>query len=228
MYPTEESDPFCLSAASATRLLTDAPWRRFASMGDSLAAGTGDPSPGYANLGWPDRLAGILRRVRPDLAYLNAAKIGATTTKTLANQVGPVLEFGPDLIHISCGANDIWRPDPDLAEIGRNLRRIFERASETGAQLTTFTLGSAFVVPRFPDWHDRVRALNDITRELAATHAAVLVDMWSHPVNSRPNLLSADRVHFSTSGQAVMASELVKGLVDVLGAHPVTSDRAPE
>jgi lysophospholipase L1-like esterase len=211
-FPAEESDPFCLSPQSAARLLAGAPWRRFASIGDSLAAGTGDPAPGYAAIGWTDRMAGILGRVHPDLAYLNAAEIGATTTRTLAAQVGPLLEFDPDLVHISCGANDIWRRKPDLAEVGRNLRRIFESAAGTGARLTTFTLGKAFVVPGFADWHDRVRALNDLIRGLAADHAAVLVDMWSHPVNSRPDLLSADGIHFSTSGQAVLATELVKAL----------------
>ncbi|WP_250906055.1 hypothetical protein [Nonomuraea sp. NEAU-A123] len=42
---TEESDPFCLSPARAAELLADAPWRRFSVIGDSLSAGTGDPSP---------------------------------------------------------------------------------------------------------------------------------------------------------------------------------------
>jgi lysophospholipase L1-like esterase len=40
--------------------------------------------------------------------------------------------------------------------------------------------------------------------------------MWSHPVNSRPDLLSADRIHFSAAGQAVMAAELVKALAQVV------------
>ncbi|WP_200824190.1 SGNH/GDSL hydrolase family protein [Nonomuraea solani] len=47
---------------------------------------------------------------------------------------------------------------------------------------------------------------------LAAEHDAVLADMWNHPVNDRPDLLSADRVHFATAGQAVMAAEMVKAL----------------
>ncbi|WP_327586850.1 SGNH/GDSL hydrolase family protein [Nonomuraea sp. NBC_00507] len=211
-YPAEETDPYCLSAADAARLLAGAPWRRFASIGDSLAAGIGDPSPGYADLGWTDRLAAVLHKVHPDLAYLNAAKIGATTVRTLELQVGPLLEFTPDLVHISCGANDIWRPAPDFFRIAHTMRQIFELAAGTGAQLTTFTLGRAFVVPGYPEWHKRVRAVNDITRALATEYDAVLADMWDHPVNSRPGLLSADRVHFSTSGQAVMAAELVKGL----------------
>lgn len=214
-FLTEEADPFCVSAAHAAHLLRDAPWRRFASIGDSLAAGTGDPSPGYASLGWTDRVADILRRVHPGLAYLNAAQIGATSGQALRTQMDRAIEFGPDLIHLSCGANDIWRPEPDFAAIEQTMTRLFELAAGTGAQLTTFSLGSAFVVPKFLDWPDRVRRVNDIVRTLAVDHHAVLVDMWNHPVNSRPNLLSADRIHFSTSGQAVMASEMVKGLAAV-------------
>ncbi|MEV7401408.1 SGNH/GDSL hydrolase family protein [Streptomyces sp. NPDC091267] len=213
---SEESDPFCLSSVSAARLLVDAPWRRFAVIGDSLSAGTGDPAPGYAALGWADRVADVLRRVRPDLAYLNIGEVGATTARTLATQVERVTEYGPDLLHVPCGANDLFRPEPDFAKIEQALRRLYEAAAGTGAQLTSFTLGSAFVVPRFADWTDRVLRLNALTRRLAAEHDAVLVDMWDHPVNSRPDLLSADRIHFATSGQAVMATEMVKALAATL------------
>ncbi|MGR6917733.1 SGNH/GDSL hydrolase family protein [[Actinomadura] parvosata] len=215
----EESDPFCLPVQSPA-WLAGAPWRRFATMGDSLAAGTHGPSPGYADMGWCERLAGLLRRVHPDLAYLSTATIGATAAGTLDGQLARVAEFGPDLLHVSCGANDLWRRAPDRAAIERDLRRLFAGAAATGALLTTFTLGRAFVVPRFPDWHDRVRALNDLIRALAAEHGAVLADMWDHPVNDRPGLLSADGVHFSAAGQAVLAAELVKGLAAHLPRAP--------
>ncbi|MFE3325690.1 SGNH/GDSL hydrolase family protein [Streptomyces sp. NPDC059176] len=215
---TEESDPFCLPPLDAAALLFDAPWHRYAVIGDSLSAGTGDPTPGYADTGWSDRFAGILRRVRPDLEYLNTAVIGATTADTLEKQIEHMLEFGPDLLHVPCGANDLVRRKPDFDGIERTMRRMYDLASSTGAQLTTFTLGKAYVVPVFPDWADRVVRLNGITRALAAEYSAVVVDMWAHPINARENLLSADRIHFSTSGQAVMATEMAKSLAHVL-AH---------
>lgn len=197
---------------AAAALLRDAPWSRFAVIGDSLSAGTGDPSPGYGDLGWSDRVADILRQVRPDLRYLNTSVVGATTAQALEHQADHMLEFGPDLLHLPCGANDIVRRSPDYDEIERTLRRMYEIAAGTGAQLMTFTLGKAYVVPVFPDWADRVRTVNDITRGLAAAYGAVVVDMWDHPVNDREDLLSEDRIHFSTSGQAVMATEIVKQL----------------
>ncbi|MFF3322784.1 SGNH/GDSL hydrolase family protein [Streptomyces sp. NPDC002889] len=213
---TEESDPFCLQSLDAAALLFDAPWHRFAVIGDSLSAGTGDPSPGYANVGWSDRFADILRRVRPDLEYLNTAEVAATTAQTLERQIDRMLEFTPDLLHLPCGANDLVRRKPDFDEIEQALRRMYDLASRTGAQLTTFTLGRAYVVPVFPDWSERVARANDITRALAAEFKAVVVDMWDHPVNARDDLLSEDRIHFSASGQAVMATEMVKGLAHVL------------
>ncbi|WP_225728385.1 MULTISPECIES: SGNH/GDSL hydrolase family protein [unclassified Nocardia] len=213
----EASDPFCLDQTAATALLTGAPWSRYAVMGDSLSAGTGDPTEGYRDQGWPERVAGALRSVRPDLRYLNVAEIGATTERTLEHQAARIVEFTPDLLHLPCGANDIARRTPDFDAIARTLRRMYDLAKGTGALLTTFTLGSAYVVPVFPDWAQRVAAVNEIVRGLAAEYDALVVDMWDHPVNDRDNLLSADRIHFSASGQAVMAAEVIKKLAGFLG-----------
>ncbi|WP_030342248.1 SGNH/GDSL hydrolase family protein [Streptomyces sp. NRRL S-1022] len=213
---TEETDPFCLPAADAAALLSHAPWQRYAVIGDSLSAGTGDTSPGYGEQGWSDRFADVLRWVRPGLAYLNTAVDGATTLDTLAHQTAAMRDFAPDLLHLPCGANDLLRRSPDFGEIERNLRTLYEVAAGTGAQLTTFTLGRAYTVPVFPDWTDRVRTLNGLTRTLADAYGAVVVDMWDHPVNSRQDLLSADRIHFATSGQAVMASEMTRALAAAL------------
>lgn len=213
---TEETDPYCLSVIDAAALLFDAPWGRYAVVGDSLSAGTGDKSAGYGDQGWSDRFAHVLRQVRPDLAYLNIAEDGATTAGTVDRQLGRLGSFAPDLLHLPCGANDLVHRAPDFDEIGQNLRKMYDLAAQTGAQLTTFTLGRAYVVPVFPDWTERVRILNDITRTLAAEYGAVVVDMWDHPVNDRSDLLSADGIHFSTSGQAVMATEMTRALAAVL------------
>lgn len=54
-----------------------------------------------------------------------------------------------------------------------------------------FTLGRAFRVPTFPDWDERLRTVNAITRDLAREYRAVLIDMWDHPVNDRPSATPA-------------------------------------
>ncbi|MGW5376606.1 SGNH/GDSL hydrolase family protein [Nocardia sp. NPDC003999] len=214
---TEETDPFCLDQADAVALLAGAPWGRYAVVGDSLSAGTGEPTLGYRDQGWSDRVAGVLRSVRPDLDYLNVSENGATTAQTLEKQAARMLEFSPDLLHLPCGANDIVRRRPNFGEIERTLRQMYDLAKGTGALLTTFTLGRAYVVPAFPDWPERIATVNEIVRGLAAEYGALVVDMWDHPINDRDNLLSADGIHFSTSGQAVMAAEMVKKLAESFG-----------
>jgi lysophospholipase L1-like esterase len=216
---TEQSDPLCLSEITSAALLFDAPWRRFGVVGDSLSAGVGDPTPGYTNKGWADRVAKVLRLVRPDVRYLNSSEFGVTTARTVAHQLDGMVEFGPDLLHLPCGPNDILRRNPDFDEIEKAMRRMYDLAARTRALLTTFTLGRAYVVPTFPDWHERIRNMNAITRRVGAEYDAVVVDMWNHPFNDRDNLLSEDRIHFSTSGQAVMATEFVRQLAHVLSSR---------
>lgn len=144
---------------------------------------------------------------------MNLGVVGATTRDVLEQQVAGIIEFQPDLLHLPCGANDITRRRIDFALIERNLRELYELAARTGAQLVTFTLGRAYILPHLPDWTARVREMNELVRAVAASHQAIVVDMWAHPVNDRADLLSADRIHFAATGQAVMATEVTKALV---------------
>ncbi|MEC3915793.1 SGNH/GDSL hydrolase family protein [Nocardia sp. CDC160] len=209
---TEETDPDVLAPQLAAALLHDAPWRRFASFGDSLSAGVCGPTPGYEHLGWVGRVERVLRMVYPDLAYLNTSKVGATTAQALAEQRQLIEDFEPDLLHVNSGANDIVRRHPDWDQIEAGLREMWVWAAGTGAQLTVFTLVRRFVIPAFPDWTDRVARLNDITRKLAGEFDAVLVDTWDHPINERANLVSEDKIHVASGGQAVLATLMVKEL----------------
>ncbi|MFD3701565.1 SGNH/GDSL hydrolase family protein [Nocardia sp. NPDC058658] len=213
---TESTDPYCLSDEAAAALLAGAPWTRFASIGDSLSAGTSDPSPGYRTLPWPERVRGVLQLVNPALVYLNTAEIGATTRKAIATQAERIVEFGPDLLHLPSGANDIFRPEPSYERIEDDLRELYGIAASTGATLTVFTLVKRFVVPRIPDFAERVSRVNAITRQLATEHGAVVIDTWDHPINERPDLLSADRIHLASAGQAVLAAEVVRALTSAL------------
>lgn len=211
--PTAEAaDPDVLAPDAAAALLAATPYRRFGVFGDSLSLGVGDATPGYRPLGWPARVERALRATRPDLAYLNTAEVGVTTARALREQSARIQQFEPDLLHLNSGANDIIRRTPDWHRIEDDLRAMYAWAAGTGARLTVFTLGRAFVIPAFPDFTARVARLNDLTRAIAAEHGAVVADCWAHPLNDRPDLLSADRIHFAGTGQAVIASLLVRAL----------------
>ena len=213
---TEETDPFCLTTSGAARLLAGAPWRRFVVVGDSLSAGIGDPSPGYQTGPWSARVAAALSLVHPDVVHVNLAGVGATTRDTLDDQLERALDLRPDLIHVPSGANDIWRRSPSFDTVARDLRHLFESAAGSGALVTTFTLGRAFVVPTIPDFAEHVLTLNEIIRSLAQDYGVVVIEMWDHPIMDRPDLLSADQIHFAASGQAVLAAEVVKALARAL------------
>ena len=213
---TEATDPYVLSDDDAASVLVGAPWRRLAVVGDSLAAGTSDPAPGYEHLPWADRLARVLRRGEPDLAYLNTGVIGATTTKILATQTDSLTEFKPDLVHISSGGNDIWRPEVDFGRIEGELDELFGVASGLHAQITTFTLISTYEVASFPDFRNRIERLNDVVRSVAGRHGALVVECWNHPISRRGDIMSADHIHLNASGQAVIATEVVRGLAALL------------
>lgn len=51
---TTLATPHLLSPTEQRRLLAGAPWKRLVVMGDSIAAGVGDPTPGYPDRPWGD------------------------------------------------------------------------------------------------------------------------------------------------------------------------------
>jgi len=214
---TEANDPMLLSTTAARDLLAAAPWQRYAVLGDSIAQGVGDPSPGYDTLGWADRIAAVLKATNPALAYLNTGRIGATSAQVLADQLPRVLEFEPDLVHLSCGGNDLFVPGGSLDELRANLDALFGALARNGAQISTFTLADVWDVERMAPMRpmrERISALNDIVRELAARYDAILVEFWDHPLRLRPEVMSDDLIHFTMSGHAVVATEMVRALAE--------------
>ncbi|WP_307188374.1 SGNH/GDSL hydrolase family protein [Nocardia acidivorans] len=204
-------DPYLLSDATARELLAVTPWRRFAVVGDSTAAGTGDSSPGYERLPWPDRLARWLRAAHPDTDYLNTGRMGATIPEVRAEQLAALGDFRPDLVHVTCGGNDLMRRDADIVAVERDLDALCERVAATGARLSMFTLADAFTGPLLP-LRPRFAAFAESVRRVAARHDAILTEFWSHPARLRQDWLSADHIHLTMAGQAVVAAELAKSL----------------
>lgn len=211
----ELADPHCLTADQARALLTDAPWHRFAAVGDSIAAGTGDPCPGYAHVPWAERVRAALHTAHPDLAYLNTGVGGATAHQIRIGQLDRVLAFQPDLVVLAAGGNDLWAQQPDFDGLAADLDAMHAALRAAGADVVAFCLANVFDgYPELAGFADRVRALNTITREVVARHGGVLVDLWDHPVRNSPTLLSADRVHFTAHGHAVTAAEVIRALAD--------------
>lgn len=202
-------DPYLLTDPTARELFAVVPWRRFAVIGDSTAAGTGDPSPGHENVSWADRLARWFRSAHPDTEYLNTGQLGATIPEVRAEQLGALRAFGPDLVHITCGGNDLMRRDGDVGAVERDLDALCAEAAATGARLSMFTLADAFTGPLRP-LRPRFAGFAESVRRVAARHDAILTEFWQHPARLRQDWLSADSIHLTMAGQAVVAAELAK------------------
>ncbi|MEU1122611.1 SGNH/GDSL hydrolase family protein [Streptomyces sp. NPDC005899] len=210
---SEADDPLTLSHDECVELLRGAPWQRLAVMGDSFAAGLGDPSEGYAHVPWPQRISAALGAGKPDFGYLNTGVMGKRTGAVRTEQLEQVLAFKPDLVNVAAGGNDLFDAEPDLDGVEADLDAMYTALRAQGADIFTFTVTNVFEsVPELAVFSDRTAALNERIRAVAERHDAVLIEMWSHPVRLRPNLMSADGIHFAMEGHAALAAEIVKAL----------------
>ena len=95
---------------------------RFATLGDSITAGT----PLDSGRLWPQLVTDWLATHSPDVCHLNLAAGGAMSSDVLEAQVPLALESRPSLLTVICGANDVLqRPRPDIEAAGANLSECF-------------------------------------------------------------------------------------------------------
>jgi lysophospholipase L1-like esterase len=165
---TEADDPLCLDDEAAAASLRGAPWRRVAVLGDSIAAGAGDPVPGYRTAYWADRVGDALRATAGDITWLSTGRTGATTRHVIDEQLEAIEQYRPDLALLACGGNDLWPPQPDYAQIGRNLDEIIGRLTRGGAIVLTMTIADAIVDPRMSAMRPRLERLNSLIRHAAS------------------------------------------------------------
>lgn len=213
--PTSVEDPFLLPAGEVDRLLADAPWRRFAVLGDSLAEGLGEPVEGYPDESWVDQLAAALRRARPELTVLNLGRRDARCAQVLDEQLRPALDFAPDLASVVCGGNDMLAADFDPDAVEAALDALVAPLRAGGAEVFLFSLQDLSAV--WPDLAGtplpaRTAELNARTYAVAERHGALVVDMARHPARAERGMFSADRMHASRRGHAVLAGAAAAAL----------------
>jgi lysophospholipase L1-like esterase len=221
-HAAEAADPYCLTPEESDRLLRGAPWRRFAVVGDSLAEGLGDPTPGYRTASWADRTAEALQRVVPELTYLNLGVRGLTAGQVRAGQAEAAERFAPDLVAIVCGGNDLLLPGFSPQVLEKELDLLFARLAAPGTTLFAFALANvAAAVPelRGGPLEGGVAILNQVTRTVAERHGAFVVEMYDHPAVGDRELFSADLIHASARGHAVISAATVRALGRVREMH---------
>lgn len=222
-FAAEAADPHCLRAGEAGRLLAGHPWRRFAVVGDSIAEGIGDASPGYRAQSWCDRIAGALREAAPALDYLNLGVRDTPAERVRARQLGPALDFRPDLALVACGGYDVLRFSYDGESVAAQVRAIVAEFARAGADLVTVApfdgSGSAGIPAAFGRrMRRRLLDLAERTEAIALEFGAVHVGLTRHPASGDPGLYSGDSRHGTMRGHAIAAAEAIRGLGAFLDA----------
>lgn len=202
---SEWTDPDVLPAAEAAALLADAPWRRMATIGDSVAEGVRDPVPGYRDMSWADRVEEALGAVTPGFTARNLGRRDLVAAQIAAEQLEPALAFGPDLAVVVAGGNDMLRPHFDAAEVRRELTGMVAAFRAAGADVVTIGLFDITVAGLGPARYRDVMSAR--TRRLNAMAAA------------DPAIYSADELHLNARGHAVAAANTVRALADYLASE---------
>lgn len=190
------------------------PWKRYVAIGDSFTEGIGDPeplSPG-GNRGWADRVAEVLSESTIDFAYANLAIRGRLLQQIIEEQVEPALEFGPDLITISAGGNDIIRPNTDPDDVAVRLEAAIARLRSDSATIVLFTGPDIGMTPVLNRVRGKAAIYNENLRAIAHRHDAVIADMWALPELRDPRMWAPDRLHFSPIGHHSIARMVLESL----------------
>jgi lysophospholipase L1-like esterase len=196
--------------------------KRLVALGDSFTEGVGDDDPAAPNgvRGWADRTAEQLAAHDPQFRYANLGIRGKLMGQVLAEQLEPALAMAPDLVTLYAGGNDLMRPKVDIDALMVAYEHAVARIRATGAGLVLFTGVDGVEDPLFRTIRGRVAIYNEHVRGIAATHGALLVDMWAMRQLRDRRLWAPDRLHLNAAGH----TEVAMAVLAVLGvAHPLTS-----
>lgn len=221
MAPAELRDPHCLTLEDGARLLEGHPFRRVVVMGDSVAAGVREPTPGYLDLSMADRLHDALAASRPGLLFANLGVSGATTADVISTQLDAALARQPDLAVVSAGGNDAFGRGFDPARTAGELARLCGRLADSGAKVVLiglFDIGSSGLLPADVGRRMSERfATLDEAMHIAADEVGgcIVSDNRSHPLSHDPSIYASDLIHCNARGHAVAAATLLR---DVRGS----------
>jgi lysophospholipase L1-like esterase len=214
-------------------LLRGAPWRRVVVLGDSIAEGVREPHPAYKDLSWIDRIAAPLRAVVRGLSVTNLGLRDLLAAEVRERQLPAALDFRPDLAIVAAGGNDALRRSFASDQLTRELDGIVGPLCRGGSDILMIELMDIVASGLVPDDYagpldERLRALAEVTREVADRHGAMLVEMRGHPASADPDVYSSDRLHLNARGHAIVATEAVRVLSATLATRPVAVELTQE
>lgn len=212
----ERLDSHCMPDRATAQLLSHAPWRRLAIVGDSIAEGVGDAVQGYRDLSWAERLRAGLEAAVGAIAHLNLGERGLTAAQIRDTQLPRAAAFRPDLAVVCAGGNDLLGGAFDPHRVEAELEHIVSALADSGALVVTFgLLDLSRVAPLEADQrralHSAIAMLNAVTAAVTRRHDGVHVDFFRHPALAR-SLFSADLLHPNRRGHAYIAGDVIRAL----------------
>jgi lysophospholipase L1-like esterase len=212
----EWADPHVANDEELGRLL-GVGWERVVVLGDSIAAGVREPSPGYRDLSWSDRLAAGLALAWPGAVVHNLGLRDLTASEVRETQLEEALALGPDLAIVAAGGNDLLRREFDPDVVGEELSGILGPLRAAGADLLTFDLldntGTGLIPERFVAvLRDRLTQLADATRAASTAVGGWHAPLRSHPAASDGDIFARDGLHLNARGHAIVGTELARCL----------------
>ena len=217
LSPGEAADPHCLREGEAAALLAGHPWRRFAVVGDSVAEGLGEASPGYPDQPWADRIAAELDDAAPEFAYRNLGRANTRSEEVRAGQLAPALAGAPDLVLVAAGGFNALSRSYDPDAVGEDLRAMAEAFRGAGAEVILVSMFDGSHSPAVPEplragLRARLFDLADRTRAIAAKSGTLHVDLTPHPASGEPGMYASDGRHGTRRAHAISAAETVRVL----------------
>jgi lysophospholipase L1-like esterase len=217
--PGEIADPYLLTTEDTAKLLRNAPWSRFAGVGDSIVEGITEAVHGYATLSWFDRVGDDLGRARPDLVSRNFGKKDMLAAQVSADQLEPALDFAPDLVAVVAGGNDILQREFDPQRTEAEIVKVVSAFVDRGAIVITMGLFDITVSGLVPEKYrkvmsERITLLSEGVRDIAQRLGALHIHLTTHP-SGKEDIYSSDGLHLNARGQAIVAAEVIR----TLGVH---------
>ena len=198
-------------------------------LGDSSAAGLGVQeawqTPGVL------LATGLAEAAAHPVYLVTAARVGARSTHLL-DQIDNIRPYGPDVVVIMIGANDVTsrtRPSEAVEHLGRAVRRLREDGVEvvvcTCPDLGTVEpiLQPLRLVARV--WSRQLAAAQTIAVVEAGGRTVSLGDVLGPEFAARPKeMFSADRFHPSAAGYAAAVAVTLPSVCAAVGLWPEETD----
>lgn len=181
---------------------------RIAALGDSSVFGVGDTSTD----GKPDG-PGWVGRVAHDLSakqYINLSKNGARAHTVVSAQLVSTKFFGPDLVCVCIGMNDVMRGNYSPVQIRDSIRTLIQELNNIGAVVVLLGLPDPSKVAFAPKrvkrvLSRRVQNLNEILAEITAQEDALFIAGWEQKEVYERSFWHVDRMHPSSLGHQLIA-----------------------